>query len=56
MKYSDGMATARTSIATETKAAVLQRRLPELTDLFDGTHRVVTAVVQRPCLRQVHVP
>jgi hypothetical protein len=28
----------------------------ELADLFDGTQRVVAVFIQRPYLRQVHVP
>jgi len=28
----------------------------ELPDVFDGTERAVAVVIQRPYLRQVHVP
>ena len=28
----------------------------ELTDVFDGNERVVAVVIQRPYMRQVHVP
>jgi hypothetical protein len=71
LKYSDGIAAARTMIAVAGNAVAEYRaqrsdegesglrdqpqRKGELSDVFDGSERTVAVVIQRPYMRHVYV-